>query len=396
MVAGSEGPKSVHRTAVAIVILGLMEASELTAWITALTQAPSRAAGGGGGAAEAEASHLVRERLGSTPEGRAALDPERGDPGEAARQVVAALDTDPAFARRLEQLYELARQRPPGAPVAGRDLYQASIGDRSRHNTIAFGPLTVRKEQVTPTTVTAMLLVVALVLGLAVYGLVQAVDGGDDGSEARGNGSAGVSGGSDGDGSELPLSGEEVVGEDARKAAPVRDFALAEAILPDLPSMPSGWSAEEEAQTQEVTADNCSPGDCGGLLSEGEVTYAASGTSDLAYIQVEAYDGVGTASAGYQERVESMGSDEDVSSMSLEEIGDESSAFSRQEYTGSAYTYAVATVVRAGTVVIRVTYGGGYDELNSDVLSGIARMVTERAWEAQSGDEPSAAFAEAP
>ncbi|GAA3148745.1 hypothetical protein GCM10017687_77590 [Streptomyces echinatus] len=154
-----------------------MEASELTAWVmTLLTQASNGAAGAIGGAAGAEASRLVRERLGSSSEGRAALDPENGDPDEAARQVTAVLNADPGFAGRLERLHEAAQRQPSAAPYAGRDIYQASVGERAKNNTIAFGPLTLRKDRA-PITVTALLLVVALVLGFAVYGLVQALSG---------------------------------------------------------------------------------------------------------------------------------------------------------------------------------------------------------------------------
>ncbi|WP_424851971.1 hypothetical protein [Streptomyces sp. SAI-170] len=377
-----------------------MEASELTAWVvTLLTQASNGAAGAIGGAAGAEASRLVRDRLQASPEGRAALDPENGAAGETERQVTAVLDADPDLARRLEHLRELAQRQPSVAPYAGRDINQAHIGDRAKNNTIAFGPLTLRKDQLTPTTVTALLLAVALVLGLAVYGLVQAAGGGDRDASREGA-SAGVIGGAYGDGSDVPLTGGEAGAEGGGgggggRAAPVTDLELAKGILPDLQSMPAGWSLAEEAETQEVTSDNCS-GDCGGLLSEGDVTYAVPDGSDRADIKVEAYETVDAAVKGYEDRVGSVGSGDDVASMSLEQIGDESTAFSQQEYTGSEYTYAMATVVRAGTVVIRVTYGGGYDELNSAVLSGIARAVAERAGQAQNGDQPSAAFAEAP
>ncbi|MEU3527913.1 hypothetical protein AB0E62_29280 [Streptomyces sp. NPDC038707] len=371
-----------------------MEASELTAWVTTLlTQVSNGAAGAIGGAAGAEASRLVRERLGGSPEGRAALDPESGDPGEVARQVAAVLGSDPVLAGRLERLHEAARRQPSAAPYAGRDLYQASIGARARSNTIAFGPLTLRKDRA-PTTVTALLLVVALILGFAVYGLVRAV-GGDGGSEAHGTASGGASGATDSDGPDVPWTGGDAgAGGGSGKAAPVRDLRLAKAVLPDLQSMPSGWSLAEKAETRAVTSDNCS-GDCGGLLSKGEVTYAA-GTHDQASILVEAYKSVDAAATGYEERVGNVSSGDDVSSMSLDRLGDKSVAFSRQEYTGSEYTYAMATVVRAGTVVIRVTYGGGYDELDSAVLSSVGRMVTERARQAQNGEEPSAVVAEAP
>ncbi|MFF5337760.1 hypothetical protein [Streptomyces sp. NPDC013181] len=371
-----------------------MEASELTAWIaTLLTQASTGAAGAIGGAAGAEASRLVRERLGASPEGRAALDPENGDPDEAARQVTASLNADPVFAGRLQQLYEEAQRQLSAAPHVGRDMYQASIGDRARNNTVAFGPLTLRKDRA-PITVTALLLVVALVLGFAIYGLVQAVGGGDR-TGAHEMAAGGAAGAMDSDGSETPLTGGEAGDGGGGKNAPVRDLQLAKAILPDLQSMPYGWSSAERAEIQAATSDSCS-GDCEGLLSEGKVTYAESGTSDRASIRVEAYETVDSAAKGYERHIDYYRTLDDVASMSLDQLGDESVAFSLQEYTGSAHKYAMTTVVRAGTVVMWVAYGGGYDKLDPAVLTEIARMVTDRARQAQNGEEPSAGFAEAP
>ncbi|WP_326671672.1 hypothetical protein [Streptomyces sp. NBC_01257] len=358
-----------------------------------MSQASSGAAGALGGAAGAEASRLVRERLVSSPEGRAALDPADGDPDEASRLITAALTEDPEFARRLEQLREASRQQPSAAPTAGRDIYQATVGERARHNTIAFGPLTLRKDRA-PVTLTALLLVVALVLGFAVYGLAQAL-GGDDSDSGSPYAIGGAGEAMDSGGSGAGSAQDATAGGAGGKSAPVRNPRLAKGILPDLRSMPSGWSLAEEAETRQTSEDSCS-GDCGGLLSEGEVTYAPSGTSDLASILVEAYESAEAAATGYETRVDDVGSAEDVSSMSLDQLGDVSAAFSRQEYTGSAYKYSMATVVRAGTVVLRVTYGGGYEELNSSVLTGIASMVTERAHQAQNGEDPSAVFAEAP
>lgn len=89
-----------------------------------LTRASNGAAGAIGGAVGAEASRLMRERLGSSPEGRVALDPGSGDSGEMERQVAAALAADPEFARRFEQLYEATRRHTTGAPHAGRNLYR--------------------------------------------------------------------------------------------------------------------------------------------------------------------------------------------------------------------------------------------------------------------------------
>ncbi|MEV6806626.1 hypothetical protein [Streptomyces sp. NPDC051132] len=373
-----------------------MEASEVTAWVmTLLTQASNGAAGAIGGAAGAEASRLMRERLGSSPEGRAALDPGSGDLGETERQVAAVLASDPAFARRLEQLYEAWRRAPTAGPRVGRDMYNAHIGDRSQHNTISFGPLTVRKDSLTPTNVTLVLLAVALVMGLAVYGLSKAV-GGDD-TAVRG---PWAGAGPDGDGSGVPAAGSGSGAGDGggadRKVAPVKDLELLREVLPDVRSMPSGWSLSEEADVHKATKDDsCREGGCAGLRSLGGVAYADPGAANKAYIAIEAYDSAETAAAGYQRWSEGTSKEGDDSSMSLGPIGDESVAYSGRESTGSAGTYHMHTIARAGTVMIDIVYGGGYHELDPTVLTRIARMVVERARQAQNAEQPTAAVAEA-
>ncbi|MEU4352941.1 hypothetical protein [Streptomyces sp. NPDC023838] len=371
-----------------------MEASELTAWVTTLlTQASNGAAGAIGGAAGAEASRLMRERLGASPEDRATLDPGSGDPGEMQRQVAAALAADPEFARRIEQLYEATRRHPTAAPHAGRDLYQAHIGDRAKNNTISFGPLTLRKESLTPTTVTAMLLAVALVIGLAGYGLTKAVGGDGDavrtpsiGADAGGGGSEDLAAGSG--------SGAKGGGK-GRKAAPVKDLTLLKKVLPDVQSMPSGWSLFEPADVEEATTDaSCREDGCAGVRGTGGVAYADSGASNKAYIAIEAFDSAETAAAGYKRWSEGVGKKGGESRMSLGSIGDQSVAYSGRESTDSASTFHMRAIARAGTVMIDIFYGGGYHELDPTVLTRIAQMVAERARQAQNAEQPSATFAE--
>ncbi|MCX5384714.1 hypothetical protein [Streptomyces sp. NBC_00083] len=370
-----------------------MEASELTTWVMALlNQASNGAAGAIGGAAGAEAARLMRERLGSSPEGRAALDPGSGDSGETERQVAAALAADAVFARRLEQLYEAARRSPTGAQQAGRDINQAHIGDRSKHNTISFGPLTVRKGSRTPATVALMLLAVALVMGLASYGLTKVLGGDDQATRAP-------SAGAGANGSDVPAAGSgseaDKGGGQGHKAVPIKDLDLLKKILPDVSSMPSGWSLSGKANVQEATTDNsCRGGECKGLRGLGEVVYTDPGASTKADIAVEAFDSARTAAEGYKRWSEGAGKEGGDSPMSLGSIGDESVAFSGQESNGSATKFHMETIARAGTVMIYIVYGGGDRPLDPAVLTRIARMVAERARQAQNAEQPSATFAE--
>ncbi|MEU5535422.1 hypothetical protein [Streptomyces sp. NPDC020362] len=282
-----------------------MEASESTAWIMPLlNQVSSGAAGTVEGAAGAEVVRVVRERLGSSPGGNAALDRIGEEPGEVERRLTAAIGADAAFADQPIQLREEVRQQAPSPRYAGRDMNTAVLGAHTKGNTITFGPLTIHRTNGTGAKPTALVLVVAVILGLAVYGLVRVVDGRDSG--AQGTTSAGATGAGDGDGAQTPLKdvGDPAGGQ--AKVAPVRDLALAKGVLPDLQSMPSGWSLSEKANTRRTT--DSSMGSCGGLLSEGEVAYAVPGGSDQASILVDAYDSADAAAAGYRHRAGPVGS----------------------------------------------------------------------------------------
>lgn len=225
-----------------------------------------------------------------------------------------------------------------------------------------------------PVTVTALILAVVLVFGFAVYGLVRVV--GDDGR----SGSAGAAPG-----------GPSATGTAVDGARTGLGLRSAEAVLPGPESMPPGWTPVGEAETTAVAPERCHSG-CWGLLSEGQVVYAEPGTGHRAFVQVEAYESAVTAVAGYQKRADQARSADGVGLTYLEPFGDESLAFARDDHEGAEPAYSMATLIRAGTVVLRVTYGGGDDRVETPVVAGLAHAVTERARQAQHGEEPSAAF----
>ncbi|MFG3280446.1 hypothetical protein [Streptomyces sp. NPDC048111] len=376
-----------------------MEASEVTTWVMALlTQASNGAAGAIGGAAGAEAARLMRERLAASPEGRPALDPAGASTDETERQVAATLAADPELARRIGELYESTR---PGSSAmhAGRDIYNARIGDNSKHNTISFGPLTLHKENLTPMTVAVLLLIVALVMGLGAYGVTRVV-GGDDGDAGKPS----LGAGEDREGSGVPAAGGGDEGgggggaAKGRKAAAIKDLELLKSVLPDVQSMPSGWSLAEPADVQAATSDStCRQGGCAGLGSNAGVAFADPGSANKAYFAIEAFDSAETAAAGYQrwsDGIAKEGKDSPVSPGSAGAIGDQSVFYSGQEPTESATRYHLQTVARAGTIMITIVYGGGIRPLDPAVLPRLTRMVVERARQAQNEERPSATVAD--
>ncbi|GHE50361.1 hypothetical protein GCM10018785_20070 [Streptomyces longispororuber] len=71
--------------------------------------------------------------------------------------------------------------------------------------------------------------------------------------------------------------------------------------------------------------------------------------------------------------------------MPVEPLGDERVAYRKEIVNGAGAEVGV----RVGTVVTWTTYRSG-DSLDPAALTALARMITERAQQAQDGREPSA------
>ncbi|MCP3755202.1 hypothetical protein [Streptomyces sp. TBY4] len=337
--------------------------------------------GSGLGAGVAERlSRVARERLGADEESRQVLERFDGDPAVPAAQddlrarLLATIEQDPEFAARLRTAGGL----PPGPP--GSINQNVNIGRDMKNGVIAIGPVSIRK---TPGTMAALFIVVVLVLGFAVNGVVRFVD--SDNSPATGiPWDAGLGPGSDGDGS--GGAGPAAGGGVRNKAAAVRDVALAKAIAPDLQSMPSGWGMETEPVFSDCTSE------CQGRLHTGGVGLAdSSGDTQVAF-NYRTYDTVENAKAAYQEYAEKAGGTVNGSrtTMSLAQVGDSSVAYSSRRYTGSAYLYKGFVYLRVGTVYGQVEYNTGYKDLDTEKLTAFARLLVDRAQQAQNGQMPSA------
>ncbi|MFE4632990.1 hypothetical protein ACFRJ1_06380 [Streptomyces sp. NPDC056773] len=338
--------------------------------------------GSGLGAGVAERlSRVARERLGADEESRQVLERFDGDPAVPAAQddlrarLLTVIEQDPEFDARLRTAAGL----PPGPP--GSINQNVNIGRDMKNGVIAIGPVSIRK---TPGTMAALFIVVVLVLGFAVNGVVRFVD--SDNSPATGMPwDTGLGPGSDGDGS--GGAGPAAGGGGRNKAAAVRDVALAKAIAPDLQSMPSGWGLQKGP----LLSDPCTS-DCQGRLRTGGVGLAdSSGDTQVAF-NYRTYDTVENAKAAYQEYADKAGGtvNESRTTMSLAQVGDSSVAYSSRRYTGSEYLYKGFVYLRVGTVYGQVEYNTGYKDLDTNKLTAFARLLVDRAQQAQNGQMPSA------
>ncbi|GGO96479.1 hypothetical protein [Wenjunlia tyrosinilytica] len=361
-----------------------MEAANLASLVVQVMSGAATAAGNGVGQA---VSDLVRERLGRSEQGRAALagsDAAPADPTAAQGLRTAlqdALAADTEFAGLVAAA--LAGPAPSGAPPVppGHTTGSVVIGGSSlRGSQISLGPLTISNTRSGRGLLVALASLFVALVALATYGGVHMIGGGDTpgaapGTRARDGGlpggvqdATGDGGGGGGGGKQVTLTRAEQV----------------KAVLPDLRSMPSGWTLDTGPDVE--SARGCSKANCEGMLFGGGVQYTEPGNVDKAEFGVAAYSSAKKAAAGYDVIVRQNHG----RPVSLPAIGDRSSAVE------SVSEAKFETFVLVGSVVVGVEgqgststggAGGGFDPAT---LEAMTRMIAERAQQAQNGRTPAA------
>ncbi len=340
-------------------------------------------------------SDLVRARLGTTEEGRAALagvdaDPAATDGLHAALRD--ALAADPDFADRLA---EALAGTPPTAP-APEVRNSVVIGGRSkvRNSTISLGPVTLNNTRTTRLSLGLGALVLAVLLTLATYGGVQIIVSDASPESAGPLPEAGAE--STPETSEAPGSAHPVPpagdGEETPGNAVVEDAHTALRILPDLGALPPGWS-QPEANSVMDAADRAPEEVPEGLRYVAFASFESASTTagrgpEGALIQVYAYAGVETASSDFSELrdllAETGGPYEPVS---LPATGDESAAYTHLEQGVRVVTIAA----RVGSVLCEVTLPDKYPGYQEDAVA-FTHLVVARAEQALNGQVPSASL----
>ncbi|MFF7091994.1 hypothetical protein ACFY9A_06295 [Streptomyces rubradiris] len=328
-------------------------------------------------------SGLVRERLGNSEQGRAALTglDRAPDDSTAADRLHAALrealDADPAFAGRLLSLCEATS--PPQQPPAPPGSVVIGDGNRLRGSHIALGPLTISTTRGGPGTLVALGALVLAIVALAVYGGVRVIGG--DASPGRGSGATSREGGGAGasaDGADDSLAG-------GRLRPVLRSRDVVESVLPGLDAVPGGWAQESGPKVFDADTSRCLA-DPTGVLFCGTVEYADPATNNIAEFAVAAHSSVSAAKATYQ----SIRKD-GPPSVALPALGDESHAFGRG---GSSSGKTVTSVVRFGSVVVGVTYRieavDWTEAFGGDHLETLTRMLVDRVRQACEGQAPTA------
>ncbi|MGW2324692.1 hypothetical protein ACWC5C_02865 [Streptomyces sp. NPDC001700] len=341
-------------------------------------------------------SVLVRERLGGSADGQAALravDDRPQDPEAVAGltdAVRAVMVADAEFAARLNAA--LAGPPPP-PPDAGPRQVVGSVtidgGARVRRTQISLGPMTFNNTPSGRAALTVLSVVMAVLLAFAAYGgvrLIAADDGpgattweqGGPGAQwdtGAGSGAPDPAPDPGGSGSEgTPASGTPA----AEKLVPLADAAAVESVLPDADgsSLPAGWT---QSSAPRVGASSRSDGS----TFTGWVKYIPGDGGGIEF-HVLAYPSVEKAHAGYAAMAPPRSAE--AKSLTMPSAGDESRAYSspqKQSFGDSGLTMdrdVSVTMVRTGSVV---TVIAKIDD--SALLDSLTPMMAERARQAQRG-----------
>ncbi|MBO8193012.1 hypothetical protein ITI46_15255 [Streptomyces oryzae] len=350
-----------------------MEAANLASIVTQMITALATGAGTSvGTAAGEEVSRLVRDRLGGSQEGRTVLAQLDQEPGstEAESQVrtvlTRVLADDPDFATRLETAATQSTLH------AGRDMtvQTVSVSSSTVKGTINIGPLTITKSRGAYLALGAAVIVLALLLALGTYGTVQVIS--TDNSPATPST----------DSTTTPHTGN------VPKLKPITTRNVAKAVMPDQSALPAGWSAAGEPDV--VTASEARyPVDPGDPPLEGGIEL--TGPDYGITLEMDFFESAASASKRFNRSdiLAGWDIDQDIESLAMPKIGDESMAFI--DYTPSGHVVGMVVAARIGTVVCQL---GATDTAKpadtADEVFAFTRMCIQRAKQGQQGRTPDA------
>ncbi|MEU5715069.1 hypothetical protein AB0G71_04650 [Streptomyces sp. NPDC020403] len=347
-----------------------MEAADLASMVMQMISGLATGAGTGAGAAAGEeVSRLVRDRLGGSREGRAALaqlDQEQGSP-EAEDQVrtvlTRALADDPVYAARLEAA---ATQR---TLHAGRDMtvQTVSVSGSTVKGTINIGPLTISKSPGAYLALVFAVIVLAVLLVLGTYGTVQVITT-DDSPATR------------------PT--HPTTGQDAGKGPepqPVTSRDVAQAVMPDRSALPAGWSTAGEPDIS-VEGEPLQPGDPP-LYAGTELIGPGFGVT----LAMDFFESTASASKKFN-RYDILAGweiDQHSESLTMPKIGDDRMAFI--DRTPSGHVAGMVAAARIGTITCQLAVTDTADPAaHADEVFALTRMCVRRAEQGQQGKTPDA------
>ncbi|MFD8012649.1 hypothetical protein [Streptomyces sp. NPDC058955] len=326
-----------------------------------VAQAGSAALTGAGGAVGGMAVELVRGRLSGVaqgPEALAAVEqaPDDADArGRLRAKLAEVLAEDPAFAAYLASV--LAPPRPTHPPTTVGSIH-IDRNARARGTFVLGDQAITRIRKGDPVAVVSLVAVV-VVLALALYGLAGLVGG--DGEGEGGRGWSGSGGG----------------------VTVLKDPETVKAVLPDLHSMPTGWTIASEPSVL-VGEAACADVDrsCDGVLSVAQSSFHDQ-FDQSANFGVVACGSVEDARRVYKELLAEPQANSEAKPLAVPALGQESAAFEISQGMGQA-------IARVGTTLVFVEEKGSNSDYQVETLEKLLRMAAARAQEAQDGRTPGA------
>lgn len=283
--------------------------------------------------------------------------PDDADARARLREKLAeVLAEDPAFAAYLMSV--MAPPRPAHPPTNVGSIH-VDRNARARGTFVLGDQAVTRIRTGDPLAVVSLVAVVA-VLALALYGLVGLV-GGDDGGGGGGRSWSGSRG----------------------SVTVLKDPETVKAVLPDLHSMPTGWTITDEPSIL-VGEAACAEvyRSCDGVLSVAQSSFHDQ------FNQSASFGVIACASAEdarrlYTQLIAEPQADSEAKPLSMPALGHESAAFEMSDRMGQA-------LVRVGTTLVWAEERGNNGDYQVETLEKLLRMAAARAQEAQDGRTPGA------
>ncbi|MFD4972075.1 hypothetical protein [Streptomyces sp. NPDC058424] len=333
----------------------------------AVAQAASAAATSAGGAIGRMVVDLVRSRLSSVDQGEEAVSaveqlPDDPDARSRLREKLSeVLSEDPAFATYLASV--LAPPRPTEPPTVVGSI-NVDRGSRARGTFVLGNQAVTKIRKGDPWALLALVATVG-VMALMIYGIALLVTG-DDGP---------------------PPS-------DAGHGVTVlKDSAMVKAVVPDLHSMPSGWTSSSPTSLTSGTAACHDLGEdqCEGILSVAEASFDNPYDQSADFV-VFAWASADDAQRFYDRTTRQVKQASGTTPVAMPAVGDQSLAIERSSEDNN-HNKSGEAYVRVGTTVVAVSEGSKkeyYGDYQLSTLEALTQMVAERAQEAQDGRTPSA------
>ncbi|MGW2181862.1 hypothetical protein ACWCXX_27955 [Streptomyces sp. NPDC001732] len=326
--------------------------------VDAVARATAAAATAAGGAAGGMVVDLVRGRLRNVDQGEEAVSevertPDDPDARSRLREKLAGvLAEDPAFAAYLTSV--LAPPGPTGQP-ANTGSISIDRGGRARGTFVLGDQAVTRIRKGDPGALVAVV-AVAVVLVLAVYGLARLAIG-DEGAPSPGAGHG---------------------------VTVLEDPATVKAVVPDLHSMPTGWTSRSTTTlaSGDEACSELSEEQCAGILSVGQASFHDPYDQSASFLVV-ACASVDDAQRVHDDFERRMKQKDEAKPLAVPALGDQAFALELSAGEGQAY-------IRVGTTVVAVSEVGNNDDYQVATLEALAQMVAERAQEAQNGRTPTA------